>query len=162
MLSKEIKNSLSDLVDLLNQLSDNEYIKPIKVLSGSTIGQHTRHIIEMFQCLEDHYNSGIIQYDNRKRNKQIENETEFAKNQILEILKSIEKSNKQLILEQDFYGIKINIPSNYQRELLYNLDHCIHHQALIKVALLTFDSTTVSETFGIANSTIQYRKQCAQ
>jgi hypothetical protein len=162
MLLKEIKKSLSDLVDLLNQLSDIEYIKPIKVLSESTIGEHTRHIIEMFQCLEDQYVNGIIQYDNRKRNKQIQNETDFAKNKILEIIKSIEKPNKPLILEQDFSGNKISISSNYQRELLFNLEHCIHHQALIKVALLTFDTNTVSETFGIANSTLQYRKQCAQ
>jgi hypothetical protein len=41
------------------------------------------------------------------------------------------------------------------------LEHCIHHQALIKVAVL--QSAIFCEwKFGVARSTIEYRKQCAQ
>ena len=42
------------------------------------LGEHTRHIMEMFQCLENQYDLGILNYDNRERNKIIQTETEFA------------------------------------------------------------------------------------
>ena len=54
------------------------------------------------------------------------------------------------------------IESNYYRELMYNIEHCIHHQAIIKIALLHLGKTEIVENFGIAKSTIEYRRQCAQ
>jgi uncharacterized damage-inducible protein DinB len=162
MLYKQINNALSELMDLLNQLSDDEYTKPIKFLSESSIGEHTRHIIEMFQCLIRHYETGTIKYDERHRNKQIQNEIVFAKNQLLEILQNIEKPNIKLTLELQIDAVNTSVESNYNRELLYNLEHCIHHQALIKVAVLSSDKLLVNDNFGIANATIQYRKKCVQ
>jgi hypothetical protein len=44
-------------------------------------------------------------------------------------------------LQQIINDKEICIDSNYFRELLYNLEHCIHHQALIKVVVL--QSSTV-------------------
>jgi hypothetical protein len=54
--------------------------------------------------------------------------------QILNIQDSLEKENKKMELQQ-IINDKICIDSNYFRELLYNLEHCIHHQALIKVVV---------------------------
>ena len=65
-------------------------------------------------------------------------------------------------LQQIVDGEELLIETNYNRELLYNLEHCIHHQALIKVALLQSESITVDANFGVARSTIEYRNQCAQ
>jgi hypoxanthine-guanine phosphoribosyltransferase len=48
------------------------------------------------------------------------------------------------------------------RELLYNLEHCIHHQALIKVVVLQSSTVFVNDNFGVASSTIEYRNRCAQ
>jgi hypothetical protein len=162
MLIPSIKNSLNELVDLLSQLSDNEYTKPCELLSSATIGEHTRHIIEMFQCLENQYDNGIVNYDNRQRNKHIQNETDFAISQIINIKNNLDKPNKIIQLQQFIEGESILIESNYNRELLYNLEHCIHHQALIKVAVLMCKTLTVADNFGVARSTIEYRKQCVQ
>jgi hypothetical protein len=63
MLIPSIKNSLNELIDLLEQMSNTEFSKPCQLLSNSTIGEHTRHIVEMFQCLENNYYSGIVNYD---------------------------------------------------------------------------------------------------
>ncbi|MBG6109986.1 allophanate hydrolase subunit 1 [Flavobacterium sp. CG_9.10] len=162
MLIPSINNSLNGLVDLLNQLSNSEYYNPCASLSNSSIGEHTRHIIEMFQCLEANYEAGIVNYDNRKRNIAIQTDTEFAISQIRIIQDSLEKQNKKIELQQIIDGEEIRIDSNYFRELLYNLEHCIHHQALIKVAVLQNATIIVDENFGVARSTIEYRKQCVQ
>lgn len=162
MLIPSINNSLDELVRLLDQLSDQEYSKSCSELSNASIGEHTRHIIEMFQCLENQYESGVVNYDKRDRNVQIQTAAKFAIAQIVMIKDNLEKENKNIELQQIVDGEEIRIQSNYHRELLYNLEHCIHHQALIKVAVLKCENISVNENFGVARSTIEYRKQCAQ
>lgn len=162
MLIKSIHRSLEELTNLLGQLSDHDYTKPCEALSGSSIGEHTRHIVEMFQCLEKSYDSGILNYDARQRNIQIQTETAYAKQCIFEVNTGLKRENKILYLEHYIDGLSMRIQSNYYRELLYNLEHCVHHQALIKVAVLEYKNVMVNENFGVARSTIEYRKQCAQ
>lgn len=162
MLIKSIHRSLDELVHLLGQLSDHDYSKPCEALSDSSIGEHTRHILEMFQCLERSYAMGILNYDNRERNIKIQTETDYAKQCISEIKTGLKSENKILYLEQFIDGLTMRIQSNYYRELLYNLEHCIHHQALIKVAVLQCENIMINEDFGVARSTIEYRKQCVQ
>lgn len=162
MLIPSINNSLDELVALLDQLSDKEYTKQCTHLSNATIGQHTRHIIEMFQCLENFYEPGLVNYDRRERNIVIETSTGFAKKCIVAIQDNLDRENKSIQLQQIIDGEEIRIESNYHRELLYNLEHCIHHQALIKVGLLQCENIQVDADFGVARSTIEYRNRCAQ
>ncbi len=162
MLVPSIQKTLKELSDLLSQLTNDDFSCPCHGLSNATIGEHTRHIIELFQCLENQYESGVINYDSRKRDYAIQTCTETAKKAIESISSNLEKPNKKLFLQQMIDGEILETESNYNRELLYNLEHCIHHQALIKVAVLQNDALTIDENFGVARSTIEYRKQCAQ
>lgn len=161
MLTTAINHSLDELIGLLSKLSDKDYCTPCCELSDATIGEHTRHIIEMFQCLENNYDSAVVNYDNRERNIRVQTSTECAIEKMNEIKTQLGRPNKTLHLQQFINGDEINIESNYSRELLYNLEHCIHHQALIKVALRACE-VQVDENFGVASSTIEYRNQCAQ
>ena len=162
MLLSSIKNNLDELIALLKQLSNAEYSSPCFQLSNSSIGEHSRHIIELFQCLESQYESGIVNYDQRQRNIQIQTNTDFAVEQIVAIQNNLDKENKNMVLQQKIDGNEIRTESNYYRELLYNFEHCIHHQALIKVAVLQFENVTIDDNFGVARSTIEYRKRCVQ
>ena len=162
MLIPSVNKTLNELSDLLSQLSSDDYTCQCHGLSNATIGEHTRHIIELFQCLENQYESGVVNYDSRKRDYAIQTNTETAKIAIQSVIDNLNKPNKNILLHQVIDGETIEIESNYNRELLYNLEHCIHHQALIKVAVLQNDSITIDENFGVARSTIEYRKQCAQ
>lgn len=162
MLLSSIKNNLDELIDLLNQLSSAEYTAPCVQLSNASIGEHTRHIIELFQCLDNQYESGILNYDKRERNTLIQTDTDFAIQQIRVIQNNLDKENKKITLQQLIDGNEIQTESNYYRELLYNFEHCIHHQALIKVALFQYETVALDENFGVARSTIEFRKQCVQ
>ena len=162
MLIPALYKTLKELSDLVSQLSDDDYSLPCHDLSNASIGEHTRHIIEMFQCLENQYESGIINYDHRKRNYQIQTNTIVANESINTIINQVDKPNKNLQLQQIVDGEELLIESNYQRELLYNLEHCIHHQAMIKVAIIQSSLIAIDENFGVARSTIEYKKQCAQ
>ena len=48
--------------------------------------------------------------------------------------------------------------SSFYRELSYNIEHAIHHMALLKVAVKqTLTYISLPENFGVASSTIRYR-----
>jgi hypothetical protein len=161
MLTQFIHKTLHELIDLLDQLTDEAYTTPCRELSNATIGEHTRHCIELFQCLLSQYELGVINYDKRQRDLAIQSQTEVAKTALLSLLDQLDKPNIDLVLVQDYDGNRIQLTTTYQRELLYNLDHCVHHQALIKVALLS-STVQIAPNFGVARSTIAYREQCAQ
>jgi hypothetical protein len=48
-LQQAVNNIFVQLADSLNQLTQQEYSQPCKTLFNNTIGQHVRHIIELFQ-----------------------------------------------------------------------------------------------------------------
>ena len=154
---------MNSLVHVLMQLPKlNSYAAPCNALSNATIGQHTRHIIELYQCLLAGYVTGEVNYDNRKRDTALENEVSAAVDAVKEIQVNLEQPDKAVKIFCNDHDQAVSIESNYYREVLYNLEHCIHHQALIKVALLSLKDVQVAEDFGVASSTLQYRQQCAQ
>lgn len=158
-----LKETLTALDYLLRLQKVQEiYTMPVPVLNNATIGQHIRHIIELYTCLLEGYNQQQINYDNRKRDLIIETIPSVALEKIQLIINHLEQPDKIIIVETSPGNSSLRIQSSYYRELLYNLEHCIHHQALIRAALISLEQEIVSENFGIAPSTIQYRKQCVQ
>lgn len=150
---------LTEQQDLLKKISAKMYTQSIPSLDGSTIGGHTRHIIEFLEILLNSYHTNQINYDERQRNLDLEKSPEKAIQAISEILSSINLPNKNLIMHQTVGNVSLEIPTNFFRELLYNIEHCIHHQALIKVAFNEIKmSHLLNKNFGIAPSTIQYRE----
>jgi hypothetical protein len=165
MLTQPIQHVFVQLSETLNQLSNEEYSRSSNILMKATIGQHVRHIIELFQCLEKGYDTGLVNYEKRKRDYKIETDKQLASDLLKEIYGNIEKPNKTITLEAEDYCDEaqiVSIPSNYYRELAYNLEHTIHHMALIRVGVNEVSSVVLPEEFGIAYSTIKYRQQCAQ
>jgi len=165
MLKQPIQHVFVQLSETLNQLTDEEYMQPSRILLSATIGQHVRHIIELFQCLEKGYDEGIVNYEKRKRDYQIETNKELAATLLKAVYQNVERPNKEIVLEAADYCDTMevaSIPSNYYRELAYNLEHTIHHMALIRVGVNEVSSIELPDEFGVAYSTIKYRKQCAQ
>lgn len=162
MLVTAIRENFLEIVCLLDQLDAKKYTFCNPELSNATIGEHTRHIIELYQSLIENYELGIINYDKRKRNILIQTSIEEARVAIEGILAKIEAPNKNLQLENGVQKTNFSVQTNYFRELLYNLEHSIHHQALIKVAVLKYQDIVLPENFGIAKSTIEFKSQCAQ
>lgn len=164
-LQQAVNTVFVQLAESLGQISQQEYVQPCKTLFNNTIGQHVRHVIELFQCLEKGYDPGVVNYEKRKRDQAIETDKELATRLLLEIHSGLGKPNKELTLEatyDDHSTEPIAIATNYFREIAYNLEHTIHHMALIRVGLTEVSAITLPEDFGVASSTVKYKKQCAQ
>jgi hypothetical protein len=147
---------LRQLSLVIRQLSQEEYKMPLILLSHSTIGQHTRHIIEHFLQLVTGYDTGKVNYEIRPRDKEIEADKHFALSIIRNIEWQLYKPNKRLMVVTEDHT---NVASSFQRELLFNLSHLVHHMALIRIGLSEIKSVKFPEGFGFSSSTINYRKK---
>jgi hypothetical protein len=164
-LNQAVNNVFIQLSSSLDQLSGQEYIQPCSNLSNNTIGQHVRHIIELFQCLEKGYDEGLVNYEKRKRDIAIETDKNLAASLLKDVYDQLDRPDKEMILEacyDDLAAEAIKIPTNYYREVAYNLEHTIHHMALIRVGIREVSAIELPADFGVASSTVKYRKQCAQ
>jgi len=164
-LQQAIKNTFVQLNESISQLSNEQYIKPSNVLFNATIGQHVRHIIELFLCLDKGYDTGIVNYEKRKRDYTIETNKQLALDLLHKIAVDIDKADKKLLLEASYDELSdefILIETNYFREVIYNLEHTVHHMALIRVGITEVSQVTLPEGYGVASSTLKYRNACAQ
>jgi hypothetical protein len=159
---------LNQLSDLVGQLKDNDFAKPSKALSNSTIGQHLRHTLEFFICLEQGYELGLVNYDKRSHDKLIETDKFIALGTIQKISEFIssKKIDQPLKLEVG-YNLNdedaITIETNYYRELIYNIEHAVHHMAIMKIGIHEVAPyISLPADFGVAASTIRYKKEEAQ
>lgn len=162
MLIQAIKNNIDQNIALLRQINDEVLTAHYKVLGQATIGQHIRHIIEFYDCLINGYTTGEINYDNRQRDLAIEKNSTVAIQKLQHILLNIDKPDCTLSLRQPCILGEQLIKTSYHRELLHNLEHSIHHQAIIKIALLNNTNIVLSPNFGIAPSTIEHQSKCVQ
>lgn len=161
------KSALLEIKKLAILLSDEVYSSPLEILSGSSIGQHMRHLVEFYICLLSQLQGQIINYDLRTRNQLFEEYPKSCALAIDEILTQLDKfasdfESKPLQFENFNFdtGTGINqIATSFSRELAYCLDHCIHHQYFIKIGLVSLKlGHYLHEDFGIAPSTLTHRK----
>lgn len=151
------------LTDLLSKIDENDFSKPAEALGNSTIGQHVRHTLEFFLCFESGYGKGIINYDKRAHDKSIESDKYIALSAIEKIREFTSTFvEKPLMLEVGYDLIEdhfTTIETTATRELVYNIEHAVHHMAIMKIGIREIASyVTLPTDFGIAASTIRYKE----
>jgi len=157
MIFLQLEQQLQSLNDLLLALSDEQYSKQIEHLGNASIGGHSRHIIELLECLLNGYNTNEVDYLNRKRNLQLEKDRSLALSHLLSCRDAIRLQDKNLQFITEESAKASQVTTTYFREIVYNTEHIIHHLALIKVALIEMQIEIVDAHFGMAYSTIKYK-----
>lgn len=162
-LHQACSHILSQLTSLIEQIQEKDFSKPVDSLSQSTIGQHLRHTLEFFLCFQQGYQSGVINYDKRSHDKLIESDKYLALatiGRVHDFVRQLEE--KPLYLEAGYDPLQeqfITIQTNVARELVYNIEHAVHHMAIIKIGVREIAPyVTLSKDFGIAASTIRYQE----
>lgn len=162
-------NHLNQLKALAINLSDDQLSRSLTVLNDASIGAHVRHILEFYMCLFESDQLAYLNYDNRKRDKNIEISTEKCVLIIEGLLKEVKKHEEDfgITLSAD-YGTgqtnqAVSVHTTFFRELLYNIEHLVHHLAIIKIGIQSLESKVdISEDLGVAASTLRNRKLCVQ
>jgi len=155
-LQKVLNNTLQNILDFLTVLPAEQFGQQIELLQAS-IGEHTRHCIEMAAELYKNYDSGCICYDNRQRDYLLQTDKNAAIAAIEQLQNHAFLANKALTIAQKFEQKEVSLNTDFERELAFHIEHCIHHQALIKVAAQLLNVEIKDECFGISHATVAYK-----
>jgi uncharacterized damage-inducible protein DinB len=162
-LSLACSHILSQLATLVEQIHEDDFSRPVESLSQSTIGQHLRHTLEFFICFQDGYERGLINYDKRAHDKLIERDKFIALAAINRISDFIHQIDERTLSLEVGYDLDretfITIETNATRELVYNIEHAVHHMAIMKIGVREISSyISLPKDFGIAASTVRYKE----
>lgn len=148
---------------LLRTVSSEVYTRREDGPYGASIGAHYRHVLDHFLCLLDGIRSGQIDYDQRRRNPELEGSADvtlLATENLIEEFRSLPPG----ILQQEctvIYSVGYGdteaqaVGSNVAREVMFCVGHAIHHYAILKL-LCAGMSVKLPYEFGIAPSTLKH------
>jgi len=155
------------MVDLAISLEKEQYTASPEIFFGASIGKHYRHIIEFYQSFINGIPTSVINYDKRERNMIIETNLAYC----IETIKTIQNQlneistmdNKPVEIEYEYDGRVISSVSSTTRELIFCIEHCVHHLAILKLGIhATYKHIALPEHFGVAHSTVQYMQKAAK
>ena len=155
---------LDQLKDLLGQIRPDDYSKQIPIMKAS-VSQHVRHILEFYICLFQGLEKGSVNYDLRQRDERIERDKDFTFEIIRELEEKIlhKNDNRDLVLTIRYgydMATDVILNTNFEREIAYNIEHAIHHLAIIKPIIANhFQYIHLPDHFGIASSTIRHQNE---
>ena len=148
-------------MDLCERLDDQQYCYNSKLLNGASIGQHLRHSAEFYLCLFQGIATQTVNYDERKRDLLIETDRKHPIKTLSDLSDQLNQTPSSFALQlfsNETEAKEKPFITSVDRELLYCLDHAIHHQALIKIGLKELQiADLVGDHFGVAYSTLRHR-----
>ncbi|CZF80925.1 hypothetical protein GCE9029_02287 [Grimontia celer] len=146
-------------LELLHQLSDEQYNFVAAPYLQSSIGQHMRHILDVVHAAS----AQEIDYDVRRRAHPVETDKEIAISEwrhLCEWLESLCEADMDAAIDVR-HEVSLNrqaaakSASTLGRELAFVSSHAVHHFALIRVSL-SAQNISVAETFGLAPATLSH------
>lgn len=155
---------LSQLMDMTKQFSKEEYTRSLDLLSANSVGRHLRHILEFYDLAIRAGITGRINYDERERNLELENDPSQAISKMKELIVHMRMMKDDMVLKLEASyssdaSKDIRITTTFYRELLYNVEHAVHHMAIMAIAVkIDFRHVSLPGNFGIAYSTVKHKQ----
>ena len=152
-LHESCTSSLSEIRFIIEHIEDN--------YKNSEISQHVRHIVDHFLALKNGLKNNCVNYNQRDRNGQTESDAAFATeiiDNLINWIASLETKNTKIAVISEINCNQEEIgtfQSNRDRELLFLLNHTIHHAAYIKL-LAKHQGIKLPENIGMAPATATY------
>lgn len=162
-LTKACELLLYELVWVISAVTDKDFCTRSTALGGSTIGQHVRHTIEFFYCLKEGMRTGVVNYDNRAHDRKLEIDRFLSINALGEVERFVGSVQEDVNLTLEVgYGRDsdntCSISTSFHRELAYNIEHLVHHMAIVRIGLRDVAThVRLPADFGVAASTMRYR-----
>lgn len=161
--------SLDQMIDFIKSLSDEGYKAAPKPLFDSSIGQHLRHILDVYMALISSDNFEHINYDIRRRGLPLESvrsEGLIELNVIRHWLITLDETS--LTLPTTVHNeVSVcseqaaQMSSSMGRELCFASSHLTHHLAIMAV-IAKFLGHKVNEKLGVAPTTATFLRNQQQ
>ncbi len=162
-------NALLAFIDQATELAHNvnskSWTHPNAGFRGSTLGQHMRHTLDHIEAICIGLNEGVVNYDARRREQDIETNPTTASERCVKLKETLISLGRLYPADTAIKSIAScssdcePIPqiSSFGRELQFVISHTVHHFAIIAAICHSQDITTSSE-FGVAPSTLKHRE----
>ena len=143
---------------MIEHIDDESYTAPARRRSGGGIGGHVRHCLDHVSALVAGTRTGLCAYDRRARGTAVETCRLAALHCILDLEADLLRLNSQFDVpvdvetQVDTEGAFLVTTSTIGRELLFVINHTIHHNALI-AHLLDERAIDMGPRFGLAPAT---------
>ena len=133
--NKAVEGVLLQGCALLDRISNEVYARPLAGSLSGSLGGHYRHVLDHFLCLIEGIRTGEVNYDQRRRNPQLERsvvEARLATEGLMEQFRSISSDVLQrecIVTYSVGYGdsAAAGVTSNVAREVMFCVGHAIHH-----------------------------------
>lgn len=138
---------------LLNRISTSIYTNKNVGPYYSSIGEHLRHILDVFDCIFDGLSSGKVDLTARKRNGQVETEIkaglEYLESTIIQLQDMAALAPDLMVEVSDDLGLGMVVtPYTLAGAMCQAHSHAIHHFACIGYVLESLGESTIEERFG--------------
>lgn len=152
---------------LLSALSDDEYARRDPETGRGRIGAHLRHVLDHYDSLLAGAQSGVVDYDARRRDEALETSRTRAAARIDEVLAALRRLDRAacaspLAVHMDCAAGGARVPhgSTLGRELQFLASHTVHHYAVIGLVMAS-RGLVVDRDFGVAPSTLEHEAEQA-
>ncbi len=158
-----LANALEQLNDILvaleqmpGQLADNVY-------KEANVGQHMRHVFDHMLAIKLAIAEGLVDYDKRDRGNEVETDRLMASQQLSLLrlwIQTEDFDNHKVAVASEIdceNTQRMRFDSNLNREILYVINHTIHHAAHIKLVLAQF-GINLPAHIGIAPGTASFNR----
>ena len=164
-------DSLNQFHQVIDSLSDEQYSEFDDKVFNSSVGRHTRHVLDHYEAFVRGLDKGAINYDDRDRETELELSRVAAKARITDLCRRLHQR-----LQTSSYGVVEIVldlpqyqgesprlqPTSVIRELAFVLSHSIHHYAIIACMCKFRNFSRVPAGFGVAPATLSYQQHLSQ
>jgi len=158
-----VRDVLEQGLLFLDRLSDEVYGRPLSGVFTGSLGAHYRHVLDHFLCLVEGVRTGEVNYDQRRRNPQLENSTAQARIVTEALMDEFHDLSSDALQQECLVSYRVGygesgkeaVPSNVAREVMFCVGHAIHHYAILKL-LCAGAGVDLPYEFGIAPSTLKH------
>jgi hypothetical protein len=169
MITRSLNTAVNDVLQqgciFLDRIRDQTYARPLEGELAASLGSHYRHVLDHFLCLAEGIRTGQVNYDQRRRNAQLESSVACARLVTEGLIDELGGLSGE-ILQRDCavtYSVGYGeteaeaVRSNLAREVTFCVGHAIHHYAILRL-LCAGVGMQLPYEFGVAPSTLKHLK----
>jgi hypothetical protein len=164
MLLDAVEKVLAQVISVLDEVQRLPDGARERLYIDENIGRHVRHILDHYLAVQEGLAQSHIDYNLRNRDSIVERSIPIAKDLALSIGKwvrglSLKNDKVEVHSEIDcFQTVNKLFESTLERELLYLINHTIHHLAFMKLVALRH-GVKLPDYVGLAPNTASYVRE---
>ncbi len=161
--------SIDQMMGFIHSLSDEDYQFIAAPWFDSSIGQHLRHIIDLYRALVNAAETQQIDYDVRRRGASIETQRAVGIEELMEVRNWLSSLSVDDIKKAATVKTEVALSaecvetfaSSFGRELCFASSHLTHHLAIM-AAIAKMAGKQVDPKLGLAPATASFIRQQAE